>query len=77
MSLFSFLKSNNEVSNPQTIETKEVESYLNQRVRHYLPSYLLSLDDEPFQPSQRLIEIGLEASKKAFSNKLKFWTPFV
>ncbi len=71
MSLFSFLKSTNEAIDPVAKEVQEVENYLNQKVRHYLPSYLLSLDDEPFQPSQRLIEIGLEASKRAFSINLE------
>jgi len=48
-------------------EQAEAENFLSKNVRHYLPSYLLSLDDEPFQPSTRLIEIALEASRKAFS----------
>ncbi len=48
-------------------EQAEAEIFLANHVRHYLPSYLLSLDDEPFQPSSRLIEIALDASRKAFS----------
>lgn len=67
MSLFSFLNSSPKPIDPELIEKQEVEEYLSKNVRHYLPSYLLSQDDEPYKPSQRLIEIGLEATKRAFS----------
>jgi predicted O-methyltransferase YrrM len=67
MSLFSFLKSAPETHDPEAKERQEIEAYLQKNVRHYLPSYLTSQDDEPFKPSQRLVDIGLEASKKAFN----------
>jgi len=38
-------------------------------VRHALPSYLLSMDDEPNQPNQYLIDLSLLAASKA--NKIK------
>ncbi|MCJ7813315.1 hypothetical protein MUP95_08390, partial [bacterium] len=34
-------------------------------VRHQLPSYVLSLDDEPFGPSERLIKLSLSAAGRA------------
>lgn len=34
-------------------------------VRHILPSYVLSLDDEPFCPNQRLIDLGLASAYHA------------
>jgi len=34
-------------------------------VRHILPSYVLSLDGEPFCPNQRLIDLGLASAYHA------------
>lgn len=34
-------------------------------VRHVMPSYLLSLDDEPYAPTPRLIDLGLAAARGA------------
>lgn len=44
---------------------EQVISFLNANVRHYLPSFILSLDDEPFQPSSRLIDLSLSAIGRA------------
>lgn len=38
---------------------------LNFNARHILPSYVLSLDDEPFCPNHRLIELGLASATRA------------
>lgn len=70
MSLFPLFKSAPAPPSVEEREQAEAEAFLAKRVRHYLPSYLMSLDDEPFQPSARLVEIGLEASKKAFATDL-------
>lgn len=40
------------------------------QVRHALPSYLLSMDDEPVLPSQYLIDLSLLAASKASKIKL-------
>jgi predicted O-methyltransferase YrrM len=39
---------------------------LSLKVRHSIPTYALSLDDELNCPNKRLIEIGLEAARRAF-----------
>lgn len=44
---------------------EQVINFLNANVRHYLPSFILSLDDEPFQPNSRLIDLSLSAIGRA------------
>lgn len=66
MPFFSFAKNAPPPAAPDSTEKAEAEAYLNANVRHYLPSYLLSLDDEPFKPSQRLMDLGLEAARRAY-----------
>lgn len=55
---------------PVSSEEQQVEDYLKKNIRHYLPSYLVSQDDEPFKPNKRLMEVGIEASKIAFDTDL-------
>lgn len=43
---------------------------LNFNARHSLPSYILSQDDEKFQPNKRLIELGLNAARRALEIEL-------
>jgi predicted O-methyltransferase YrrM len=70
MNLSGFFKTKTAELSAEQKEQAEAENFLSKNVRHYLPAYLLSLDDEPFQPSARLIEIALEASRIAFSMDL-------
>lgn len=67
MGLFSFGKSHKNAVNTELKDQEEIEIFLHQNVRHFLPSYILSQDDEFYKPNERLIEIGLEAAKRAFS----------
>jgi predicted O-methyltransferase YrrM len=39
--------------------------YLRYNVRHFLPSYILSLDDDLFPTNQRLIDLSLKAARSA------------
>jgi predicted O-methyltransferase YrrM len=57
--------------NEDSTKKSVIEQELSNRIRHYLPSFLLSLDDEPHQPSNRLIEIAQEAIKLAWEDDLK------
>jgi predicted O-methyltransferase YrrM len=50
--------------------TEEIKKALDARVRHFLPSYLLSLDDEPHQPDTFLIEVSLKAIAHAWNDRL-------
>lgn len=43
----------------------QVNNFLKANVRHYKPSFILSLDDEPFQPNSRLIDLSLAAIGRA------------
>ena len=44
---------------------EQVLRYLEKNVRHFLPSYVLSLDDEPFRPNQRLMNLSIAAINRA------------
>jgi predicted O-methyltransferase YrrM len=48
---------------PSTADTGE--GILIPEVRHALPSYIFSLDDEPYQPNRKLVEVSLAAGLDA------------
>lgn len=51
----------------KTLRLKQdsLEKFLNENIRHFLPSYILSLDDEKYPPTKRLIDLSLDTIKKA------------
>jgi predicted O-methyltransferase YrrM len=51
-------------------DESETKYFLQKSVRHYLPSYLLSLDDEPTKPNDFLIQTAIKAIDVAW--KLDF-----
>jgi predicted O-methyltransferase YrrM len=44
--------------------------YLQRNVRHFMPSYILSLDDELFPANQRLVDLSLKAARSALEINL-------
>jgi predicted O-methyltransferase YrrM len=71
MDLFSFFRRNTKSGvEPSRLSEAETEAFLQKNVRHSLPSWLLSLDDEPYQPNERLIQLGLQAANRAFELNL-------
>lgn len=44
---------------------REVKRFLKRHVRHALPSHILSLDDDPYPPNDRLLDLALEAIRAA------------
>lgn len=40
--------------------TEQLKAYLQKNVRDYRPSYIVSLDDERYQPSRRLLQLATE-----------------
>jgi predicted O-methyltransferase YrrM len=51
-------------------QVQGLEKELSARIRHYLPSFLLSLDDEPYKPSDRLINLMLGSVKRAWEDEM-------
>lgn len=43
----------------------QVQVYLEENIRHYLPSYVLSLDDDPHRPNKTLMDLAIAAITKA------------
>lgn len=74
MGFFSRLSTYLGISNriePIKPATLGIEKELEARIRHFLPSYLLSLDDEPHQPDSFLIELSLKAIAYAWTDHLE------
>jgi predicted O-methyltransferase YrrM len=53
------------------VQQTAIEAELSERIRHFLPSYLLSLDDEPYKPSDRLIQLLLASVKLAWEDEME------
>lgn len=69
--LRSFFKTNPHSGAPENPAFLPIEGELGKRVRHFLPSYLLSLDDEPHQPNDFLVHLSLQAVSNAWKDDMR------